>query len=506
MDDLDQGHLRHRIEKVQADEAAGPGEPRPQALEHQAGRVGREDGVRLHARFKRGVKRPLRLRLLDDRLDDEVRAQHTVAAEIRLQALAGGGRLGRVLEALPERHAGALERAVDEALLAILQRDLEPADRAPGGDVATHDAGAHDVHPLDAGRHAAERLQAVLQEKHPDQVLRGRRDEECGHRAGLGVVGHLAVRPVASPEVEHRVRRGVMVGPGPRLDGLAHPADHERPNRREREQPVDERRTPAGRAVRDEAAGLGLEAARRDHRVDEPHLQCLVGADRPPGQHQVERPTHADETRRAHRAAKPRVDAELNLGQAERDAAVVGGDAVAAGERELEATAEGKAVDQGDRRDRQRLEACDDRLARPHEVVAFRRGGELGEFGDVGAGNEAVLLARAKHEPAQGPALDLVERAGEILEHRPRQGVGRRADLVERQPAHVVVVHAQGPVGRLVRRVGRCHHVILRKGPGAGALKSEGREPAPRALRPAAGYAALTAQSALTVKSQTSGR
>ena len=44
----------------------------------------------------------------------------------------------------------AIERGLDEFHLAILQRHVEAAQRAPRRDVAAHDAGADDVHVLDA--------------------------------------------------------------------------------------------------------------------------------------------------------------------------------------------------------------------------------------------------------------------------------------------------------------------------------------------------------------------
>src|SRR3546814_1702399 len=74
----------------------------------------------------------------------------------------------------------------DEALLAVLQGDVEALVRGPRGDVAAHDAGADHVHMLDAGILAAQALESLLQEEHAGQVARGRRAGQLDHRLALG--------------------------------------------------------------------------------------------------------------------------------------------------------------------------------------------------------------------------------------------------------------------------------------------------------------------------------
>ena len=69
-------------------------------------------------------------------------------------------------------------------------------------------------------------------------------------------------------------------------------------------------------------------------------------------------------------------------------------DAVAAGERQLQSAPEGEAMDGGDGRAGQRLQAVEDRLAATDEGVAGRLIRERGEFADIGAGDEAALLGR----------------------------------------------------------------------------------------------------------------
>ena len=60
---------------------------------------------------------------------------------------------------------------------------------------------------------------------------------------------------------------------------------------------------------------------------------------------------------------KPGKDAELHLGEAEPGALLAVGDAPVAGERQLEAAAEAEAVDRGDHRDRQPLDAVEQHRA-----------------------------------------------------------------------------------------------------------------------------------------------
>ena len=60
-----------------------------------------------------------------------------------------------------------LQRRLDELELAILQRDLQAAQRAPGRDIPAHDPGADHVHTLErGGRLAAQPLEAILQQEH----------------------------------------------------------------------------------------------------------------------------------------------------------------------------------------------------------------------------------------------------------------------------------------------------------------------------------------------------
>ena len=199
--DLDQRHLRHGVEEVQADEPPGSRELRGERLEHDARSVGGEEGGGLHARLEARVQLLLRVGVLEDGLDDDVRVGHAVRlrrpARRRSRASA---RLRGILQALLEQLVRALERGLDEFEPAILQRDVEAAQRAPGGDVAAHDARADDVHVLHGRRaFAAQGLQPILQQEHAHEIARGLAGEQMRDRARFGFERLLAARAVIAP-------------------------------------------------------------------------------------------------------------------------------------------------------------------------------------------------------------------------------------------------------------------------------------------------------------------
>ena len=169
--DLDEWHLGHGVEEVQADEPRRVREPLSEQFESDARRIRREKRARLHARLERCVERALGVCVFVDRLDDHVSLRHAVARDIGLETRERGRDAGLVLEPLREMLAGAGKRWLDEPELPILQRDIEAAQRAPGRDVAAHHARADDMDTLQVVRRpAAERLQAVLQEKCAHEV------------------------------------------------------------------------------------------------------------------------------------------------------------------------------------------------------------------------------------------------------------------------------------------------------------------------------------------------
>ena len=102
----------------------------------------------------------------------------------------------------------------------------------------------------------------------------------------------------------------------------------------------------------------------------------------------------AEHAHRAHDAAGAGQQAELDLGEAELDLRVVDGDAVVAGQGDLQAAAERGAVDRGDDRLAERLEAAQLALAlaarTPRSASRVVRGGLL-QVVEVAAGEEGLL-------------------------------------------------------------------------------------------------------------------
>ena len=161
-DHLDQLHQRHRIEEVQAAEAVGAPGAGGQLGDAQRRGVRREDGVLADDGFDLRVGLPLRLDVLDDRLDHQV-----AVGEI---AVGGGARqpseqlrlgLGGHL-ALGD---AAVEELVDatqplgQRLVVHLEHDrLEPRRRRDLRDPAAHQSATQHADRLHRVPPAAERL------------------------------------------------------------------------------------------------------------------------------------------------------------------------------------------------------------------------------------------------------------------------------------------------------------------------------------------------------------
>jgi len=164
--------------------------------------------------------------------------------------------------------------------------------------------------------------------------------------------------------------------------------------------------------------------------IDEPHAERLLRAHVAAGEDHVERALQPHEARQPLRAAGPRDEPELRLGQREHRLAVVGRDAIGARERELEPTAEACAVDRGDDREARLLEAVEERLPLAAHALRLLLAARGEELLDVRAGDEAVRLAADQDDGACAAAADVVEHRAEALGEP-------RAQRVEGLPLHV---------------------------------------------------------------------
>ena len=151
------------------------------------------------------------------------------------------------------------------------------------------------------------------------------------------------------------------------MQRLAHEAAHQRPG----QHAIQQRRATRFGLARDELARRGLGVGRKHQAVEEPGALRLVGAQRLAGQHHLHGGAHAGEAHGAHRAAKSGVDAQHHFGQSDGKLVALDADAITAGQRQLEAAAEGEAVDDGDAGAGQRFDARQDAVRAAHHLHAL---------------------------------------------------------------------------------------------------------------------------------------
>ena len=111
--DLDQRHLRHGVEEMQADEPCRIGEPLSQQLELDARGVRREQRADLHGGFELRIELALGVDILVDGLDDHVGPCNALASHVGPEAGQRGGNLGIVPQPLREILARARQRRLD---------------------------------------------------------------------------------------------------------------------------------------------------------------------------------------------------------------------------------------------------------------------------------------------------------------------------------------------------------------------------------------------------------
>ncbi len=209
-DDLDELQPRHRIEEVQAEQPLGPRERGAQILQRNARGVGGEDRARLHDRLEPGIDLLLQLQLFRHRLDDEVGVADTLGLHVRHQPVERIAHGGTLAQDFSVEIGGALDRARDRLRLHVGERHPKILAGAPGGDVTTHRARADDVNVLDLVAAACELLHLLAQEEDADQVLCGRRHHQPGKGRLLRAQHRPAVAAMLLPEIDQRVRRGIM--------------------------------------------------------------------------------------------------------------------------------------------------------------------------------------------------------------------------------------------------------------------------------------------------------
>ena len=94
----------------------------------------------LHARFELLIQCSLCIRVFENSFDDDICLWDTLAVHIRHQSIHGRPDQSWLVQFLRKQLVSALDCRGDIFWLAILQGYVKPAQCAPGGNVATHDA------------------------------------------------------------------------------------------------------------------------------------------------------------------------------------------------------------------------------------------------------------------------------------------------------------------------------------------------------------------------------
>src|SRR5207302_5121030 len=170
-------------------------------------------------------------------------------------------------------------------------------------------------------------------------------------------------------------------------------------------------------------------------------------------------------------------------------AGIVDDDAIAARERELQPAAETESAYQRECRIRCSGElvegvptALDDRQRIVHRPDPL-------EFLDVGAGDEAAVLARADDQSFGRRARELAQNGTKLVEYVHRECISRRAGLVEDQPRDAIGVAIDRPMPEieLRRHVGHGRTPTL-----AASLANSAAALPPNAGAPAQWYGSAT--------------
>ncbi len=317
----------------------------------------------------------------------------------------------------PAHHdlARGLQSGLDARLVDV---DHDGGDARPGirsRDPRAHQARAEYADTLDFPRLDAligdprVAVEPVLHEEDADQVRRDGRPEQL-HRGLLLDLQALIERLVAAllDGLERHEGRGVLAL-GLTLDrSLGHAEGEHHPDGAEanRLRPLLAIRLPlAGRLeVLDPAYALVDEPLGRDGVKRQADGDGLLGVEPAAPRRSISiggwTPTRS---RQPLGAAPRREQAQLGLGQGDRGVLGVGDDPLVHGEDHLGSAAHARAIDEGDRREREHREAIEQRVAALERLgeLILRGEREHRKFVQVGPGDELAGLAAADQEAAE---------------------------------------------------------------------------------------------------------
>ena len=336
-----------------------------QRVDRQRRGVGGEDRALLQQRLRLGIGVRLDLAILEHGLDDEVAVfQHAIVgggADAGHHGVAVAFLGAALLDQIVDHGLGVALALVGAFLVAVDQHHVDAGARRDVTDAGAHEAGADHGKFLHFGRrHVGRTPCALVQFLH-------RQEQAADHRRGF--VGAQHAREIARFDAQRRIdrqlqafidaahdgaRRRIIVVGLAAVDRIArrehlhaHLGEHGTTGKLETL--FIPRRDRLAAALDPVLCGLDHLGGRNDG-MDQ--IECLGPGevDRLALQQQLHRILRRDDARHALGAAGAREQADLHFRQAEPGLRVVGGDAVVAGQRQLETAAEREAIDGGDPR------------------------------------------------------------------------------------------------------------------------------------------------------------
>src|SRR5450759_4124877 len=246
-------------------------------------------------------------------------------------------------------------------------------------------------------------------------------------------------------DIDGRDQRGIVSARfGKRL--LARLPQHECAPRRV---PIDQQALhPSGAALalpsslRDLARPLDRHASKygRVHElIDQPEVERFLGADLLAGENQVQRIGEPDSPRQPLCSARTGDQSQLNFRETEDGSWMIGRNAIVAGERSLESSAQTCAMYRRDYRHPKVFDGIEQHLTIPAQPLSVCRSLELQKLFDIGARNPNVWFATDEHRGVDGRvALESAHQRDELVLHCAVQLVDRLVREIERDDGDAV--------------------------------------------------------------------
>ncbi len=191
--------------------------------------------------------------------------------------------------------------------------------------------------------------------------------------------------------------------------------------------------------------GHGHEQGQRHHLVHQGRLEGSLGFEAPAREDEIQAAGKADQARQPLRPPRPRQKSKRHLGKADHGLGIVGGHAVAAGERGLQSSAQAGTVDGHHHRHGNAFQPIQDRLTRAGERFSLERAADLEEVLDVRARDEVVRFAAPDHDRLYGPVpLQLAQQGLELLQHALGEGIDLLPGHVDRDQEDAARVQLAG--------------------------------------------------------------